>query len=81
MWVAQHELPALLATHFVDDHMKKALTVVQTTMYLVVAPRELLTPTTSMVFYTDGSLIDGCVLFIELKRVVLAIIRYRARAA
>jgi hypothetical protein len=33
-------------------------------MYSVVAPRELLTVTTryaaSMIFYTDGSLIDGC---------------------
>jgi hypothetical protein len=33
-------------------------------MYLYVAPQELLTVTasyvTSMVFYTDGSLIDGC---------------------
>jgi hypothetical protein len=47
-----------------DDHIEEALSGVQTSMYLVVAPQELLTVTasyvTSMVFYTDGSLIDGC---------------------
>jgi hypothetical protein len=44
--------------------MDGALSGVQTSMYLVVAPRELLTVTaryaTAMVFYTDGSLIDEC---------------------
>jgi hypothetical protein len=44
-----------------------ALSRAQTSMTLVVAPRELLTVTsrytTSMVFYTDGSLVDGCVGF------------------
>jgi hypothetical protein len=48
----------------VGDHIKKALFGVHTSMYSVVAPRELLTVTaryaTSMVFHTDGSLIDGC---------------------
>jgi hypothetical protein len=60
----RHDLPALLATHFLGDHMQRALSGVQTSMYSVVAPQELLTLTTrdaaSMVFYTDGSLIDGC---------------------
>jgi hypothetical protein len=54
------ELSALLAIHFADDHMKKALFGVQKSMYSVVAPRELLKVTfryaTSMVFY--GWLID-----------------------
>jgi hypothetical protein len=58
----QHDLPALLATHFVGDHMEEALSRVQASMYSVLAPRELLMVTakyaTSMVFYTDGSLID-----------------------
>jgi hypothetical protein len=48
------ELSALLAIHFADDHMKKALFGVQKSMYSVVAPRELLKVTsryaTSMVF-------------------------------
>jgi hypothetical protein len=56
-------LPALLATNFLYDPMKKALSGVQVSMYSVVAPRELLTVTsrnaTSMVFFTDGSLIDS----------------------
>jgi hypothetical protein len=39
----QHDLPALLVTHFVGDHMKGALSWVRTSMYSVVAPRELLT--------------------------------------
>jgi hypothetical protein len=60
----RHNLPALLATHFVGDHMERALSGVQTSMYSVVAPLELLTVTASyaasMVFYTDGYLIDGC---------------------
>jgi hypothetical protein len=58
----RHDL--LLATYFVGDHMERTLSGVQTSMYSVVAPRELLTVTTryaaSMVFYTDGSLIEGC---------------------
>jgi hypothetical protein len=60
----RHDLPALLATHFMGDHMERALSGVQTSMYSVGAPRELLPMTASyaasMVFYTDGSLIDGC---------------------
>jgi hypothetical protein len=44
--------------------METALSGVQTFMYSVVAPLELLTVTAryaaSMVFDTDGSLIDGC---------------------
>jgi hypothetical protein len=48
------DLLALLANHIVSDHMKVALSGVQSSMYLVVAPRELLTVTTryaaSMVF-------------------------------
>jgi hypothetical protein len=43
--------------------LEEALSGVQAYMYLVVAARELLTMTTryatSMIFYTDGSLIDG----------------------
>jgi hypothetical protein len=43
--------------------IEEALLGIQTTLYSVVAPRELLTVTdryaASMVFYTDGSLIDG----------------------
>jgi hypothetical protein len=58
---------ALLATHFVGDHMETALSGVQTSMYLAVAPQELMTVTAryaaSMVFYPNGSLIDGCVGF------------------
>jgi hypothetical protein len=60
------ELPALLTTHFVDDHMLKAFSRVQTTMYSVLAPGELLTVTSNIqVCYIDGflygSLIDRCV--------------------
>jgi hypothetical protein len=46
--------------------MEGALSGVQASMYSVVAPRELLTRmvttryATSMIFYGDGSLIDGC---------------------
>jgi hypothetical protein len=44
--------------------MEEALSGLQTSMYSVVVPRELLTVTAryaaSMVFHTDGSLIDGC---------------------
>jgi hypothetical protein len=41
--------------------MKGALSWVQASMYSVVAPRELLTVryAASMIFYTDGFLIDG----------------------
>jgi hypothetical protein len=63
----QHDFPALLATYFMCDHIKRALSGVQTSIYSVVAPRELLTVTAmyaaSMVFHTDGSLIDGCTRF------------------
>jgi hypothetical protein len=59
-----HDLPALLTAHYLSDHMEKELSGVQTFMYSVVAPRELLTVTAryaaSMVFYMDGSLLDGC---------------------
>jgi hypothetical protein len=37
----RHNLPALLAAHFVGDHMQGAFSGVQTSMYLVVALREL----------------------------------------
>jgi hypothetical protein len=51
-------LPTLLG-----DHMKRALTRIQISMYSMVAPRELLTVTArhgaSIAFDTDGSLIDG----------------------
>jgi hypothetical protein len=54
----------LQATHFVGDHMKGAFSRVQTSMYSVEAPQELLMVTAryavSMVFYMYGSLIDGC---------------------
>jgi hypothetical protein len=47
--------------------MEGALSGVQTSMYSMVAPRELLPVTAkyaaSMFFYTDGSLIDGCAEF------------------
>jgi hypothetical protein len=52
----------LLATHFVRRLFPGFR--VQTSMYSVVAPRELLTVTTRyaalMGFYADGFLIDGC---------------------
>jgi hypothetical protein len=48
----------------VNDCMEGALSGFQSSMYSVVAPRELLTVTyryaASMAFYTDGSLIDKC---------------------
>jgi hypothetical protein len=59
----QHDFSALLA---MSDHMESALSGVLTSMYSVVAPRELVTMTSryavccSMVFDTDGSLIDRC---------------------
>jgi hypothetical protein len=79
----QHGFAALLASHFVEDHMERALSGFQTSIYSVVAPRELLTVTAryaaSMVFHTngtDGSLIDGCAGFAFHQTEVLAI-RYR----
>jgi hypothetical protein len=42
----RHDLPALLATHFVGDHMEGALSGVRTSMYSVKAPQMLLTVTT-----------------------------------
>jgi hypothetical protein len=59
----RHELPAILGTPLVDGHMEKKLADVQA-MYSLVAPHELLTVTSgygpSCIFYTDGSLIEGC---------------------
>jgi ribonuclease HI len=59
-----HELPALLRTPLVDGHMEKNLANIQGAMYSLVAPHELLTVTSgyvaSCIFYTDGSLIEGC---------------------
>jgi hypothetical protein len=47
-----------------DEHMEKKLANVQEVMYLLSAPHELLTVTSgygeSCIFYTDGSLIEGC---------------------
>jgi hypothetical protein len=65
---------ALLATHFVEDHIEGALFGLHSSMYSVVAPQELLLTVSSMVFYTDA---QG-LLFIGLGRSVLAI-RYRVR--
>jgi hypothetical protein len=60
-------LPALLVTHFVDDHMEK-FSGVRASMYWWVAPRELLMVTSrypiDWLLYTDGSLIDGCAGFV-----------------
>jgi hypothetical protein len=60
----RHELPALLGTPVVDGHKEKKLANVQRAMYSLVAPREVLTVTSgygpSCIFYTDGSLIEGC---------------------
>jgi hypothetical protein len=60
----RHELPALLGTPLVDGNMEEKLANVQEAMYSLVAPRELLTVTSgfspSCIFYTDGSLIEGC---------------------
>jgi hypothetical protein len=57
----RHGFAALLASHFVEDHMERALFGVQTSIYSVVAPRELLTVTAryaaSMVFHTNGTVI------------------------
>jgi ribonuclease HI len=63
----QHKLPALLGTPLVDEHMEKKLANIQGAMYSLVAPRELMLVTSeygaSCIFYTDGSLIEGCVSF------------------
>jgi hypothetical protein len=67
----RHELPALLGTFLVDGHMEKKLNNVQEAMYSLVAPHELLTVTSgygaSCIFYTDGSLIEGCAGFAVLQ--------------
>jgi hypothetical protein len=59
-----HELPALLGTHLEDGLIEKKSVNVQEAMYSLVAPRELLTVKSgygvSCIFYTDGSLIEGC---------------------
>jgi hypothetical protein len=59
----RHKLPAL-ETALVDGHMVKKLANVQELMYSLVATREPLTVTSgygaSCIFYTDGSLIEGC---------------------
>jgi hypothetical protein len=58
----QHSL--VPRTPLVDGRMEKKLSNVQEAMYSSVAPRELLTVTfgygASFIFYTDGSLIEGC---------------------
>jgi hypothetical protein len=63
----RHELPALLGIPLVSGHMEKKLANVQVAMYSLLAPRDLLTVTSgygaSCIFYTDGSLIEGCVGF------------------
>jgi hypothetical protein len=41
----RHELPALIRTLLVEEHMEKKLANVQEAMYSLVAPRELLTVT------------------------------------
>jgi hypothetical protein len=60
----RNELPALLGTPLVDGYMEKKLANVQEAMYSLVAPHELLTVTSgygpSCIFYTDGSVIEGC---------------------
>jgi hypothetical protein len=57
----RHELPALLGALLVDGHMEKILANVQEAMYLLVAPRELLTVKSgygvSCIFHMYGSLI------------------------
>jgi hypothetical protein len=61
----RHELPALLGIPLIDEHMEKKLANIQEAMYSLVAPRKLLTMTSgygaSCIFYTDDSLIEGCV--------------------
>jgi hypothetical protein len=58
-FVTRNELPALLITPLVDGHMKKKLANVQEAMYPLVASEY----SASCIFYTDGSLIEGCVGF------------------
>jgi hypothetical protein len=55
----RHDLPALLASHFVRDHMEEALSGVQTFIYSVVAPQELLTVTA--VCFINGFLYGGLI--------------------
>jgi hypothetical protein len=61
---ALHELPALLETPLVVGQMEKKLANVQEAMYILMAPRKLLTVTSgygvSCIFYTGGTLIEGC---------------------
>jgi hypothetical protein len=57
LFLSYFRLPALLAAHFVGDHMEVTFSGVQASMYSVVAPGELLTVTTR---YTGGSLIYRC---------------------
>jgi hypothetical protein len=63
----RQEIPALLRTPLVDEHMEKKLANVQGAMYSLMAPHELLTVTSgygpSYIFLTDGSLIEGFVGF------------------
>jgi hypothetical protein len=58
----RHELPTLLGTPLVDEYMEKKLANVQEVMYSLVAHREFRYGM-SCNFYTDGSLIEGCVSF------------------
>jgi hypothetical protein len=64
MFYHWHELPALLGTPLVDEHMEKKLANVHEAMFSLVTPRKLLTVTygydPSCIFCTDGSLIEGC---------------------
>jgi hypothetical protein len=66
--LTRHELPALFGYPLVDGHMEKKLASVQEAMYSLVALRELLTVTSGYgplcIFYTDGSLIEGCAGFV-----------------
>jgi hypothetical protein len=55
-FVTGYELPALLITPLVDGHMKKKLANAQEAMYPLVASEY----SASCIFYTDGSLIEGC---------------------
>jgi hypothetical protein len=57
--ITRHELPALLATYFVDDQMEKALFGVETSMYSRTVDGDIQVCYTDGFFYTNGSLIDG----------------------
>jgi hypothetical protein len=61
----RHKLPENLGTSLEDGHMEKKLVNVQEAMYSLVPPREQLTVKfwygVLCIFYTDGSLIEGCV--------------------